>query len=214
MEKFNKTIQDIQNQLLQPLAGFNAHIQMMPEIRKKNIPIEKPNNTTRSGAVLILLYPNKEEINTVLIHRNTYKGVHSDQMAFPGGKYEQNDHSLSITALREANEEIGVPISEVEIIGALTKIFIPPSNFEVQPFVGYIKYKPQFIAQEREVKAIVEIPIKEFLNSQNIKKTDICINNYILYDVPCWEIENNIIWGATAMILSEFCEVLNAIPEL
>lgn len=213
MGNFEIFIQQLKEQLQKPLAGFDAHFKMMPEIRIKNFTIEKPNNTTRKGAVLLLLFEDKNEIKTVLIHRNTYKGTHSDQMAFPGGKYDDTDITLSTTALRETNEEIGVNANDIQIIGSLSNIYIPPSNFSVQPFVGYINYKPQFIPEEKEVKEIVEIAIYDFLNTENIKKLSIKTNDYTIYDVPCWDIKNKIIWGATAMILSEFCEVINTIPR-
>ncbi|MCK9422043.1 MAG: CoA pyrophosphatase [Bacteroidales bacterium] len=163
----------------------------------------QPDNAVQSS-VLILLYPMNTEIGLVLMRRPDYIGIHSGQISFPGGKYEDDDKSLIYTALREANEEIGIDPILVQILGQLTELYIPPSNFLVTPVVGYMPFRPQFKADPKEVAAIIEIRISDLLNKSNIQKKKIKLRHGLSLKVPSFFIDDNIIWGATAMILSEF----------
>jgi len=195
MEQF---INKLTQQLALPLPGEVAFQKMSIPSRS----IWKPNEKTRKSAVLILFYKHLNDIYIPLILRPKYDGVHAGQMAFPGGRFENSDENLIRTAVREAQEEIGIKASDVKVIGQLTEIYIAPSNFLALPIVGYLPYRPDFYPDPREVDKIFEINLKEFLNTDNISTTTIKIKDFSL-EVPCYIIQNNIIWGATALMISE-----------
>ncbi|MEI7983695.1 MAG: CoA pyrophosphatase, partial [Bacteroidota bacterium] len=173
-----------------------------------------PENAIPSS-VLLLLYPFEKEIGLVLIQRPDYIGVHSGQISLPGGKYEDDDESLIYTALREAKEEIGIDPVLVQILGQITELYIPPSNFIVTPVVGYMSIRPQFKADPKEVADIIEIRISDLMNTSNSQKKKMKLRHGFFLRVPSYYIDGNIIWGATAMILSEFCAIIREVgaPE-
>ena len=144
-----------------------------------------------------------------LTERMTYNGVHSGQVSLPGGKFEHGDADLASTALRECYEEIGV--TEIDILGKLTPLFIPVSNFLVHPYIGVSKIKnPLMKNQEREVKTILRVNIHDLLNDNIIKQGSINVGEMKI-KTPWFEVENLKVWGATAMILSELKEVMKTI---
>jgi 8-oxo-dGTP pyrophosphatase MutT (NUDIX family) len=167
----------------------------------------KPNEQTRRSAVLILFYPSNNEIYVPLILRPSYDGVHSAQVAFPGGKYEPTDENLIQTALREAQEEIGLKINNVKILGTLTELFIGPSNFKILPVIGYVLYKPDFRADKREVEKILETKLNDISNPAIIGSSEMLIRGEQAI-VPHYEIDNHKIWGATAKMISELLFIL------
>ena len=139
---------------------------------------------------------------------------HSGQISFPGGKLEAFDKTRQAGALREANEEIGVPIEDVAILGKLTPLYIPASNFQVYPFVGYIDYRPKFIPQETEVAEVVEVSLKELMAPKTVKYKSMKFRgNYNVKEVPYFDVNQKTVWGATGMMLSEFVEVVNQVKS-
>lgn len=185
------------------LPSEKAHHEMLHDI-KKNRP-ENPDHILKAAksSVLVLFYPKNDDIYTVFIERPQYDGVHSGQIALPGGKTEQNDKNLADTALREANEEIGIVKEKVMLIGNLSEVFVMPSNFLITPFVGIYNYKPQFSIDDKEVRKLIEIPFSEILKEGNKTKADVKAADGTICRAPCFKFEDNIIWGATAMILNE-----------
>lgn len=186
-----------------------AHMKMAPKERLealKNSNLEAKN--PRIAAVMMLLYPKKDKTHLVLIVRNAYNGVHSSQIAFPGGKYENTDLDFRETALRETHEEIGVSPEKIEVIKDFTPMYIPPSNFLVHPFLGISNEELSFYPDIREVAAIIELPLSVFLSDEIIIEATLSTSyaNDVL--VPAFNIQNHIVWGATAMILSELRDVL------
>ena len=135
--------------------------------------------------------------------------MHSDQISFPGGKFEKGDKNLIDTALRESHEEIGVPVKDIRILGTLTPLFIPVSNIEVHPAVGYILYEPVFKPDKTEVKSIIETPLDYLLRPDIVKKKTTVIQNMNI-QIPYYNFNGRHIWGATAMILSEFLEIIKS----
>ena len=191
------------------MPGWNAQKRLINYDRPAPDDISKVDPDARLGAVLALLYPKNGELHTVLMMRNTYKGVHSNQVSFPGGEFEKQDASLWHTALREANEEVGVPENKVIKISELTKVYIPPSRFLVTPFLAFAEKAPSFIPDPFEVKRIIEAPISKFLDPNNILEKKIFIDSYkAKLPIKYYEVEGEIIWGATAMMLSELAEIL------
>ena len=193
------------------LLGEISHSKLSPPYRLElSQQIKEKVKSVKKAAVMTLFYPNNNnETMLVLILRKTYKGVHSSQVGFPGGKPEKIDINMEATALRETEEEIGVESKEIDIIKELSKIYIPPSNFDVQPFIGISKNKLHFKKQDEEVEDIIEIKIEQILNHQNIIQTKVKTSYSIDVEVPAFKINNHIIWGATAMILSELKDLIS-----
>lgn len=171
---------------------------------------ETPPEGHRMACVLVLLFPKNGEWHTALIERTAHPDDrHAGQISLPGGKFEPSDSMLWNTAIREAEEEIGVSRLAVGQLGRLTQLYIPVSNFLVHPFIGWVDFEPEFVPQAGEVEAILTPPVGLFLENSARKITDIRLaGGLVLTDVPYFEVENRVVWGATAMILSEFSEVL------
>ncbi|WP_343852875.1 CoA pyrophosphatase [Algoriphagus jejuensis] len=163
----------------------------------------------RNSGVLILFYPDGEDTFFPLIKRPEYPGFHSGQMAFPGGKMEKSDENIIQTALREAEEEVGVDRHQVRIIGKLTDLFIPTSNFLVSPVVGFLDERPEFVAEKNEVSRIVQTDLKTLFSRETRKQTLLEIGTHIKLDTPYFEIDGEVVWGATAMILNELIQILD-----
>jgi 8-oxo-dGTP pyrophosphatase MutT (NUDIX family) len=190
------------------LPGQEAQFKMASSFRFSPEFIDEQRPKARVGSVLVLLFPIDNEIYTLLTLRTSYKGVHSGQVSFPGGKKDESDSDLMATALRETWEEVGVPDYDIELIGNLTELYIPASNFIVTPFVGLVKARPEFQPNSREVEKIIEAPLSLLLNDQIRKQTQISINEGLTIDAPYFDIDNEVVWGATAMMLSELVEII------
>lgn len=192
------------------LPGEAFHSKMAPMERLQELKkTAKDRNSARHAAVSVLFYPSESlETRFVLILRKTYKGVHSAQVGFPGGKYEETDADLMETALRETEEEVGVPTSAVTVVKQLTEIYIPPSNFFVQPYFCYCTTTPKFIPQEEEVESIIEVDYSHFMDDRILTTKKITTSYAVDIDVPAYIINGHVVWGATAMMLSEVREIL------
>jgi len=191
------------------LPASDAHYKMAPLERilnfdNKEIESKNPKN----AAVMMLFYPKMGRTHLVLIVRNSYEGVHSAQIAFPGGKYESEDETYENTALRETREEIGIPPDTIEIIMPFTNLYIPPSNFMVHPFLGICREEIIFLPDSKEVAKIIELPLSNFLSDEIIVNTTMTTSYAENIIIPAFKIEGHIVWGATAMMLSELKEVL------
>jgi 8-oxo-dGTP pyrophosphatase MutT (NUDIX family) len=206
VENFNKFIFDVGEKLKQPLPGEKAQLLLEPSSRRKFPPLTNAGDA-RQSSVLLLFYPEKDEPSLVFIQRNEYDGVHSGQVAFPGGGREPDDLSPEDTALRETREEIGIHPEKVKLIGRLTQLYIPPSNFIVHPFVGFMNEKPVFFPDPNEVSQVFAVKMSVLLNDSSRQEREIEIRNYQL-KVPCFYVNKKVIWGATSMILSELIEVI------
>lgn len=163
--------------------------------------------SARNSAVLLLLYPTLDTMKFVLIERANGGGKHSGQIGFPGGEVELSDNHIVETALREAVEEVGIVASDVEIIGLLSELYIQVSNFIVQPVVGYISYAPRFQKNSFEVQSIIEVDLSILFDSCKRGEKNID-TEYGSFTAPYYDISGNHVWGATAMIMSEFAEML------
>jgi 8-oxo-dGTP pyrophosphatase MutT (NUDIX family) len=194
------------------LPALNSHKKMAPLERLKILEeanLNRPN--ARNAAVMMFFYPKNSKTHFALIKRNSYPGVHSSQIAFPGGKVEEEDENLMQTALRETHEEIGVHPNLIQIVRSFTTVYIPPSNFLVHPFLGFSESEIQFVLQEDEVAGIIETPLHILLD-------DTIITNKILetsysksIDIPAFQIYEHTVWGATAMMLSELKDMLKMV---
>ena len=201
-------IENIIEKLKQPLPGKEAHKELAPY--RNEIELDFKNKNPKIASTLLLIYPKNKSLFFCLIQRNEYKGTHSNQISFPGGKNEIGE-SMKETALRETKEEIGVDPISINIIGELTQVFVPPSNFLIQPFVGYCDFTPVFIPDKREVKKIIEVNIKALFKKDVIKVKKMSFkksSGKIKFDVPYLDLNNKIVWGATSVILNEFRKML------
>ena len=209
-ESFKKLLSKIQHL---DLPAEKSHIKMMPPYRNELVANHKePLHTARKAAVLALFYPDEfNETKLVLILRKTYKGVHSAQVGFPGGKVEKEDKSLADTALRETFEEVGVELDNMVIVKPLTKVYIPPSHFNVFPFIGHCIQTPVLKKQDEEVEAILEVDLKHFLDDSNLKSKKVKPEQLKEFDVPALELNNHLVWGATAMMLSEVKDLIKTV---
>ncbi len=191
------------------LPGEAAHMKMAPKSRVRTSRAKEYTGfDPKLSAVMILLYPKDGIWHNALIQRPSYQGVHSAQMSFPGGKQEETDKDFAHTALRETEEEIGIPQHQISLISELTEVYIPPSNFLVKPFVGITEENPNFIKQNSEVDEIIEYPIVDLLSEHSIKEKDIVFANGFKIKTPYFDINGKVVWGATAIMLSEFKEIL------
>ncbi len=213
MELSYDFIEKIEQRLHQPLPGKAAQNKMAHKIRMK---VGEPSSDAKIACVLSLLYPKNNDWYIILMKRvSKFKeDKHRGQVSFPGGKLEPTDESLAAGALREAQEEVNVDPAQVKLLGQLTYLYIPVSNFLVYPFVGYTKQRPNFIPDPNEVASIIEFPLNHLFDSNNIKEIDKKISpNLILKGVPYFDIKGEVVWGATAMILSELVEILKPIQN-
>jgi 8-oxo-dGTP pyrophosphatase MutT (NUDIX family) len=168
---------------------------------------QKPNEKTKKSAVLILLYPYLGSIHTALILRPPYDGAHGGQVAFPGGQHEYTDETLHRTALREAQEEVGIRTQDVQVLGQLTELYIPVSNYMVLPVLGTMPQRPTFYPDAKEVADVIEIDLAQILNPNLVGREKLNVRG-IEVDAPTYKFDEHVVWGATAMIIAELKMVL------
>jgi 8-oxo-dGTP pyrophosphatase MutT (NUDIX family) len=196
--------------MTQPLPGKKAQLGLLSEKslqdyenRFKNLGSKDDVNTTRQSSVCILLYEKEGSIFFPLIKRPEYEGVHSGQIALPGGKVEEDDADITATALRETYEEIGIPVQAINVLGLLTPVFIPPSRFWVNVVLAYTEDLPDFIADPHEVEEVIEYPLALLLEGKNTETREVMGATDLKMKVPGYVYQGHFIWGATSMILTE-----------
>lgn len=198
----------LQDGFTRDLPGVEAHVKMAPQpvdLRRFASTFADP---PKKSGVLLLFYPDEGAVYFPLIKRPQYPGVHSGQVGFPGGKMEPSDPDILFTALREAEEEIGIDAGKVEVLGRLSDLYIPTSNFLVTPVVGFIQEKPSFVPEQREVARIITTELGSLFHPEVRKQTQLALGGGIYLDTPYFAVEEEVVWGATAMILSELVQVL------
>lgn len=204
---YAESIQLLRRRLKEPLPGFAAHAQMLPEGRRINT-LKWPQLFAKKSGVALILYPENNQTHSVLIERNIYNGIHSGQISLPGGRKEKNDKDLIATALRETYEEIGLPAASLEIIGVLSELYIPPSNFLVLPVIACTPEKPLFIPDTTEVQNIITYNTEILLDAATVG-TKTFKGAFYSIEAPFYNVCGYSVWGATAMILSELQWLLN-----
>ena len=201
---------ELEQRLKLSLPGLRAH----EPLRATPIGIIKPKFDhplpPKPGSVLILLYQDGDSLKFPLTKRPEYLGAHSGQVSLPGGKAEGNEDEIQ-AALRETEEEIGVSRSEIRVLGKLSKFFVIPSNFMVTPVIGYLNQKPKFIPQASEVTRIIEGDVANLIKDDAIQVKEILAAKLYPMLAPHFEFESEIVWGATAMMLNEFREIVREI---
>jgi 8-oxo-dGTP pyrophosphatase MutT (NUDIX family) len=209
---FHQFLEYVPKIQIQNLIGGFAHAKMAPlgrmDLVKQLNPAQKQ---AKKAAVLILCYPKNNQAHLVLIVRNEYPGVHASQIAFPGGKPELEDQNLVDTAFREAEEEVGVSKEKLKFVKPFSDIYIPPSNFLVTPVFAFANTELSFVKQPSEVADIIELPISVLLDDSIVVTEKIQTSYAVAINVPAFKVQNHLIWGATAMMLSEFKESLKKV---
>ncbi len=209
------TIEDVKQALALPDFDVAAAQQLMtplPRINERVRPSHLPGRA-REGCVLLLLYCHQGELHLVLTRRRDDLNSHAGQISFPGGQREPGE-PCQAAALRETHEEVGVPPTAVAILGQLGDLYIPPSDFEVRPFVGWYlpQSRPVFCPAEREVAQILEVPVSVLLDD-SARKVSMREWNGVRLPVPYFDVAGHMVWGATATMLSEFLERLKAVAD-
>lgn len=207
-DSFLEHLHKIQNH---PLGGLEAQFKLAPKLRLKYDAQKIAANKPKKAAVLALFYPNEDNQATFLLTlRASYSGTHSAQISFPGGKIDPKDNSYYDAALRETWEEVGVKSEFIEYVREMTDVYIPPSNFLVRPFISFTKKKPSFIINE-EVETTIEVLVSDLLDDSNIDSIEMDTSYMKKIEVPCFRLNEYIVWGATGMMLSEMKELLKSV---
>ena len=184
-----------------PLPGHFGHKGLVP----------RPDHIRWAG-VLCLFFPDVQGmVHFVLIRRQKSKGPHSGQVAFPGGRKDPEDNTMGDTALRECEEEIGVPRSSIKLFKAMSELYIPPSDFWVKPFMGLVDYRPEFVMQHEEVAGLIHVPMTDLFNEKLISMEAIDAPERGVMEMPVFDFQGNRVWGATAMMLYEMRQTLGEI---
>jgi 8-oxo-dGTP pyrophosphatase MutT (NUDIX family) len=198
----------LRNKLQEDLPGWKAQRLMATQLHREERAVPRP-DAKRAG-IMILFYPQHSTFYMPLILRPTYSGVHSGQVAFPGGKMEKTDKNIIETALRETHEEIGVWVDNTHVIGQLSDIYISPSNSLVSPVIALIEEKPLYHINPHEVVEVIDVSLDDLINPDNQKIAQIQIPGRGEVDAPSYQINGHTIWGATAMMISELLVLLSS----
>jgi 8-oxo-dGTP pyrophosphatase MutT (NUDIX family) len=210
-ENFLENLVDV---LKKGIPGEDAHLKMSPLNRGKSSQAILGNTTYKESAVAVILYPKEQSIECILTQRQEYKGKHSGQISFPGGKKEAVDIHIEYTARRETFEEIGIPIANGILVCELTSVYIPVSDFLIKPFIYFHEELPTLSPNTREVAEIFTFTLEELLDQNSFSTLSFEISPGITKDnIPCFTLNGKNVWGATALILNELREVLIRMSE-
>ena len=201
------TLNDVRRALALPRPGRPAHVRMSPRPRPGDIYPLPPELRPKEAGVLILLFPGKDDLHFFLTKRTDTVESHKGQISLPGGSQEKNE-TLDETAVREASEELGIPINCIQVLGpALSWVYIPISGFRVTPFIAFTPERPHVTAEPGEVVEIIETPLGLIADEKNIREETWDVRGIKML-VPFFAINGHQVWGATGMILGEFSEML------
>lgn len=188
--------------------GLKVHDAILPQIARQRIEAMKRDPNPKLSGVAALVYPDQHKAKILLIERQSYEGVHSAQIGFPGGKKEDVDEDLERTARREMEEEVGIPSESPNLIRTLTEVYIPPSRFLVQPYLFHLPELPKLKLDPREVKSVVFFSVDELLKEDSIQQGEIMMSNGFKIKTPYFPVDGHKVWGATAMMLNELKFIL------
>ncbi len=204
-------ITQIEELLQKDLPGWPAQRLLSPI---KTSEYQSQTDNTQQAGVNLILYPNaQEQLEILFIKRqNNIPGdKHGGQIGFPGGKREINDSNLIETAFRETEEEIGIPADKLHLLGSLSPLFVYVSNFLVQPIVSYLDHTPNLTLQKSEVDLVIGQKLDYFISDNAVKHQDFKVRDFMMKDMPHYKLQNHILWGATAMITSEFVQIIKGL---
>lgn len=206
-----EVLQYLEESLKEPKPGLDAQLKMMPHPRPGNKLYSEVEDSCLKAGVLILLYSRKDRLHLVFTRRTERVDFHQAQISFPGGQQEP-DESFTEAALREAHEEVNISPDSIRILGELTPLYIPPSNYCVYPVVAFSDTRPDFQPSEHEVEEVIEVPVDHLLKPENARR-EMWHYKGMDMEVPFFVFQEHKIWGATAMILSELIELLKRFSD-
>ena len=196
----------LKESLQSELPGVNAHSKMLPPGRRLKTNDDEL-SSVKMSSVLLLLFPEGEQLYICLTKRPQTMKHHPGQISFPGGKVEKDDTSAEMTALREAREEVGIDHGKIEILGKLSDLYVEVSQFSIQPFLAWADQRPDFLVDFGEVEKLILFPVSDFVANEIISEIELETVTGSL-QVKYYPYDGEFIWGATAMILSELIEIL------
>jgi 8-oxo-dGTP pyrophosphatase MutT (NUDIX family) len=202
---------NLKERLSNPLPGRKVQYEMSASQRGRRSINFNFEEDPKESSVLIALFIKNGQVCFPLIQRPQYTGIHSGQIGLPGGKIEEDDKDRIETALRETEEEIGVIAQDVVVLGKLTELYVQASHYNILPIVGYLPYVPAYHPDPQEVSRVIEGRIDDLLNEGNRKVKELLVREKYAVTAPYFDINNEMVWGATAMILNEFSVVLKDI---
>ena len=203
-----KLFSNLKENLQRPLPGLEAQLKMVTDPRPGNMVYTEVLDSSKTAGVLVLLYFKGTQSFIVLTRRTDLVEHHQAQISFPGGRQEEGE-TLEQTALRETCEELGISSSEIQILGPLTPLYIPPTNYCIYPLVARLQKLPQFKPSPYEVAEVLELPLRHLIDPHTRKK-EIWTLRGKKVQVPFYYFKGHKIWGATAMVLAEFVEILKS----
>ena len=207
------TIQALEQALSKEKPGFEIQKEMSPVRGDAERYYETPDFARKAG-VMMVLYMKDADWHTAFLKRTmNLNDAHSGQISLPGGRFEESDATLVQCALRETEEEIGIPQNDIDVVGSLSSLYVYASNHLVQPFVGFLSDPPEFRIDQSEVHSVIEAPVSYLADHSVVKLTDLSVRGFKLKDVPYYDLFGEILWGATAMMVSEFLNVWKRIHE-
>lgn len=210
---FSELCLKLRDRLQLPLPGAEAHNIFRAKPVGDVRPLIDHKHPPRPGGVIILLYEQDGEIRFPLIKRPEYVGAHGGQVSLPGGKAEHREDAVA-TALRECEEEIGIRPDVANVLGRLSDFLVIPSNYLVTPIIAFVQGKPIFTPDSFEVSRIIEGRLQDILANNAVRQKEILAAGKYKMLAPHFEIENEVVWGATAMMLNEFRVVLKDIVPI
>jgi 8-oxo-dGTP pyrophosphatase MutT (NUDIX family) len=196
----------LEGRLHGPMPGLESQLKMVPDPRPGDKAYQEAGETCLRAGVLVLIYPREDGFYLVLTRRTSQVAHHQAQISFPGGQMDEHESAVA-TALREAAEELNVAPAEVRVLGQLTPLYIPPSNYCIYPVVAVAERRPDFRPSPHEVAEVIEIPLDHLLDSRNIKR-EIWPVRGLDVTVPFYLFREHKIWGATAMVLAELLDLV------
>lgn len=194
------------------LPGLNAQLLMAPSLRDQELKKRDATIPEKQSAVLILLFEEDEQTKVLMMKRSDHLHHHAGQISFPGGRSEDSDINAWETAIRETEEEVGIDRKSIQYLVNISDLYIPPSNFNVNVCLGYLKNLPKLSPNTDEVSMLLKIPVSHFLNPQNITSFTYKHQQDIPYEAPAYSWEEHTIWGASAMMMSELVELIKKMP--
>jgi 8-oxo-dGTP pyrophosphatase MutT (NUDIX family) len=210
ISSFDAFLDRLAARLAAPLPGHSAHVRMSPQSpRQEALSVE--DRPCREAGVLVLLLPPADASRVVLTVRRDDLPDHGGQISFPGGQRE-GDETLRETALREAEEEIGLAPASVRLLGDLTPLYIPPSNFCVHPVLGATAADGALRPSDREVERVLRVPGRTLLDPDTRVVEPWTLHGRSV-DVPYYDVGDHAVWGATAMMLAEVLDVVRAVRD-